>query len=433
MSFSIPESVICSTTSLTFATRCSTPESIPSDVEVCADDPTTTCFLPEINPLLFKMMVDSDSDKADNLYMFSPLTPINLDTPVPFPAARLMAHAINDPVGKPDTTSPKFLEPQEVWKAYAFKDISQASLKMIQAPANSIKLVTASSDFLLTLRRLRCEYYSKGLASSSSSQTGSTSTSGWDSNKPHFKCIPSDPPTNLEDYKPSMPSTDIWPSPPSTLVEGNDMHPPQELIAGVHPGEGWHYNSIKHWNYYRFLIPDPTVPGCLVVTPFINFHMHPSKPQVSAAYGLGLPIWMCELHATPVDYPTPSLSPNQICLLDPAEPFAHAFDKVVQDHLPYNLIAALQQYRHFKVLQYKAQGKASELCIKGTNYLECAMEVLSDLENANIIGRVYPQYEDEIVKKIGDNVATGHAFYKALNTWENPIAWHHNQMHNLEV
>jgi hypothetical protein len=77
--------------------------------------------------------------------------------------------------------------------------------------------------------------------------------------------------------------------------------------------------------------------------------------------------------------------------------------------------------------------KASELRVKGTDYLECAVKVLSDLENANIIGRVYPQYEDEIVKEIGDNVAAGHAFYKALDTWESPIAWHHNQMHNLKV
>jgi hypothetical protein len=123
-----------------------TPESIPSDVKVCADDPSTTCFLPEINPLLFKMTMDSNEE--DNLYMSPPLTLIELDTPVPFLAAKLMAHAINDPVNKPDTTSPKLLKPQEVWKAYTFKDISQASLKMIQVPTNSIELVTVSSDFL---------------------------------------------------------------------------------------------------------------------------------------------------------------------------------------------------------------------------------------------------------------------------------------------
>jgi hypothetical protein len=112
MSFYIPESVTCSTTSLTSATYCSIPESIPSDVEVCADDPSTTCFLPKINPLLFKMTMDSK--EKDNLYMSPPLTPIELDSPVPFPTAKLMAHTINDPVNKPNTTSPKLLKPQEV-------------------------------------------------------------------------------------------------------------------------------------------------------------------------------------------------------------------------------------------------------------------------------------------------------------------------------
>jgi hypothetical protein len=133
---------------------------------------------------------------------------------------------------------------------------------------------------------------------------------------------------------------------------------------------------------------------------------------------------MYELHTTPVDYPIPSLSPNQICLLDLTKHFAPAFDKVVQDNLPYDLIAALQQYCHYKELQYKAQGKSGELCVKGVHYLEHAMEVLSDLENANIIGRIYLQYEDEIIKEIGDNTVAGHAFYEALDTWENPLAWH---------
>jgi hypothetical protein len=280
MSFYIPESATCLTTSSTSTTRCLTPESILSNVEVHADDPSTTCFLPEINPLLFKIMMDSN--EKDNLYMSFPFTPIELDTLVPFPTAKLMAHAINDPVNKSNATSLKLLEPQEVWKAYTFKNVLQASLKMIQVPTNSIELVTASSNFLQTLKRLRCEYYSKELASLSLSQTSLTSTSRWNSNEPHFRCIPFDLPTDPENYKPSMPSTDVWPSLPSIPVEGDDMHLPQELIAGVYPGKGWHYNSIKHRDYYRFLIPDPAIPGHQVVTPFINFHMHPSKPQVSA-------------------------------------------------------------------------------------------------------------------------------------------------------
>jgi hypothetical protein len=84
-------------------------------------------------------------------------------------------------------------------------------------------------------------------------------------------------------------------------------------------------------------------------------------------------------------------------------------------------------------LQYKAQGKSSELRVKGVEYLKRTVEVLSDLENANIIGRVYPQYEDEIIKEIDDNTVAGCAFYEALDTWENPLAWHCTQMRNLEI
>jgi hypothetical protein len=122
MSFYIPESATCLTISSTSTTHCLTPKSIPSNVEVHADNPSTTCFLPKINPLLFKMTIDSD--KKDNLYMSLPLTLIKLDTPVPFSTAKLMAHTINDPVNKPNTTSPELLKLQEVWKAYTFKDIS---------------------------------------------------------------------------------------------------------------------------------------------------------------------------------------------------------------------------------------------------------------------------------------------------------------------
>jgi hypothetical protein len=74
-------------------------------VKVCADDPSTTCFLPEINPLLFKMMMDSD--EKDNLYMSPPLTPIELDTPVPFPAAKLMTQSTNLIPLPPSFLSPK--------------------------------------------------------------------------------------------------------------------------------------------------------------------------------------------------------------------------------------------------------------------------------------------------------------------------------------
>src|SRR5260370_37897648 len=134
--------------------------------------------------------------------------------------------------------------------------------------------------------------------------------------------------------------------------------------------------------------------------------MYPSNAQVSDTYGLSFPVWMRELRATPVDYPTQPLSPNQITLLDPKQPFAPALDKVIQEHLPYDLVVAINQYCYYKDLQYKAQGKNQEFHNKGMKYLECAMEVLSDLENANVLGRIYPAYEYEILENLDRKQST---------------------------
>src|SRR5258708_36251284 len=429
MSSYIPVSAICLPTSSTSTTHCSTPEILPCSVEILTDNPSMTCLLPEINPLLFKMTVDDANSDSDPLYLSPPLSPIEINLPPPSPATRQIATMFEMPSAPkaPLSTLPELPEPVDVWKAYAFKDAANASLNMITAPVEKGELVRASYNFLMTLQRLRGEYHAKK-SSASSSRTTSTDSSGWDSNEPHFKCIPSNQ-SNSEDttYTPSTPEMEEWPIPPSTLDEGDDMHPPKELMAGVHPGEGWHYQTIGHLDYYRFLIPDPAT-NRMIVAPFINYHMHPSKPQVSTTYGLSLPIWTHKLCATPVDYPTQPLSLNQITLLDPKQPFAPALDKVIQEHLPYDLVAAINQYRYYKDLQYKAQGKNQEFRNKGMKYLERAMEVLSDLENANVLGRIWPAYEDEILQNLDGKQSTGYALQDALDAWENPIPYHQIEM-----
>ncbi len=140
----IPVSATRLTTSLTSATCCSTPESLPGSVEILADDPSTTCLLPEINLLLFKMTVDDVADNEDNsLYLSPPLTLIKLDLPTPFPAARQIATMVEMPSAPkaPLSTLPELPEPVDVWKAYAFKDAANASLNMITAPVEKGELV----------------------------------------------------------------------------------------------------------------------------------------------------------------------------------------------------------------------------------------------------------------------------------------------------
>src|SRR5260370_13453719 len=133
----IPVSATRSTTSSTSATHCSTPESLLGSVEILADDSSMTCLLLEINPLLFKMTVDDVADdESDPLYLSPPLTPIELDLPTPFPAARQIANMVETPSAPkaPLSTLPELPEPRDAWNAYAFKAAPYASLNMITAP-----------------------------------------------------------------------------------------------------------------------------------------------------------------------------------------------------------------------------------------------------------------------------------------------------------
>src|SRR5258708_3223469 len=149
MSSYIPVSAICLTTSSTSTTHCSTPESLPGSVEILTDNPSMTCLLPEINPLLFKMTVDDANSDSDPLYLSPPLSPIEINLPTPFPAARQIANMVETPSAPkaPLSTLPELPEPVDVWKAYAFKDAANASLNMITAPVENGELEQASYNF----------------------------------------------------------------------------------------------------------------------------------------------------------------------------------------------------------------------------------------------------------------------------------------------
>ena len=112
-------------------------------MEILADNPSTTCLLLEINLLLFKMTVDDADSDSNPLYLSPPLTPIEIDLPTPFPAARQIAEMVETPSAPkaPLSTLPELPEPVDVWKAYAFKDAANASLNMITAPIENGELV----------------------------------------------------------------------------------------------------------------------------------------------------------------------------------------------------------------------------------------------------------------------------------------------------
>ena len=166
------------------------------------------------------------------------------------------------------------------------------------------------------------------------------------------------------------------------------MHPLQMSVCGTHPGQGWELNDPLSKNYYRFLIPDPSTKR-LIVTPFIsyNFGRH-DAPSISGTYGSGYPIQTRPLTPTPTDYVSPTITPEQLRLLDAKEPFADAVNHVINEYFPLNLSAAVRQYQYYRETEYAVQRTIRTLQDKEMRYVEKAVGVLSELENANVLGRL---------------------------------------------
>ena len=90
----------------------------------------------------------------------------------------------------------------------------------------------------------------------------------------------------------------------------------------------------------------------------------------------------------PVDYLCPPLTPLELTLLDPNGPCATIVNRVLKEYALIDLIASVQQYCHYKKTWYSIQHVTNHFQQKEIQYLEKAMEVLSGLENANIVGRI---------------------------------------------
>ena len=60
--------------------------------------------------------------------------------------------------------------------------------------------------------------------------------------------------------------------------------------------------------------------------------------------------------------------------------------KVVNEYFPYDLLATVQQYQFYKSTQYALQHTIQTTHAKELKYFEKALEVLSEMENANVLG-----------------------------------------------
>jgi hypothetical protein len=217
-------------------------------------------------------------------------------------------------------------------------------------------------------------------------------------------------------------SQETWPSPPDSPLEGDDMNPPSSEYCGEIPDEGgWVVNAIGDTNYYRFLIPHP-ISGRNIVAPYLRFVWNQMRPEVKATYGKDYQTHSRLIQATPVDYLCPPLTYDQIQVLNPNAPFAGAINAVLRDHCPLDLVAGVQQYRHYKRTQLAIQQVANEMRRKEMKYLEKSIEVLGELENANVLGRILAHL-DVIATHLADDPMANLHFANAVRGFQGEIPY----------
>jgi hypothetical protein len=172
------------------------------------------------------------------------------------------------------------------------------------------------------------------------------------------------------------------------------MHPPAEEFSGAHPGNEWIYNATSAPKYFRFLIPDPSIPCRQIVAPWIKYDLNPIRPSISGTYGKQHPVITRPLRPTSVDYACPPLTPEQTAILRQDEPFSGVVDYIIQEHLTFDVQAGVQQFCHYDNARQALATTITNLQEKQMHYLERSMEVLSDLENANVLGRILAHHEE---------------------------------------
>jgi len=201
--------------------------------------------------------------------------------------------------------------------------------------------------------------------------------------------------------------------------EGDATHPPSQWVCGEHPGMGWELNDPFTTSYYRVLIPDPTT-NRLIVAPFISYAIQHTKAEVQATYGKGYPIHNRVLQPIPVDYICLPLTPDQLAIFDSRSPFAEAVTKVINQKFPLHLSAAIKRYQYLQEEKYSAQQHIGRLQEREYKYLEKAMCVLSDLENANVLGRIIAHGDDILHSLTADQRAAG-LFIEIMHSFEGTI------------
>ena len=121
-----------------------------------------------------------------------------------------------------------------------------------------------------------------------------------------------------------------------------------------------------------------------------------------------------------MDYFCPPLTPLEMTLLNPEGCYTSTVNKVLKEHTPVDLIASIQQYRHYRDTQYAIQHCTNHLQQKELQYLKKAMEVLSRLENANVVGQIMA-HNDVMMEKLADTLGAVPYYLEIVKKFEGEV------------
>ena len=98
----------------------------------------------------------------------------------------------------------------------------------------------------------------------------------------------------------------------------------------------------------------------------------------------------------------------------------YVVDKMINEYFPYELSAAVHLYQFYKNTQYTLQQTNWTAQQKEWKYLEKAMEVLSELENDNVLGRLLA-HTDQLAEALAPNPDANAQYIKVIKGFTGDI------------
>ena len=210
--------------------------------------------------------------------------------------------------------------------------------------------------------------------------------------------------------------------PSTTVIDDNKPTITQlsQWDCGKHPGEGWVLNDPLTNKYFPIVIPDPHSIKQTLIAPYIHCSILEASAQVWGTFGKGYPTMGCTMNVVLVDYPCPTLTPEQLMLLSPELEWFVALQKTLDTDFPIHISAGARRYFFYKRLQYSMQQKIKTLQHHEMAYMEKVMGELSELENTNIMGHLVAA-QPNFLHHLTHNQAACQRVARILDSYTGPI------------